>query len=550
MEAVLEKKSRVWIRLSCVAVSALAFCVVFRRVDPGALAAAFRNLHRGWFLSSVALYGLIFLPGAWRWHLMLRLTGGAVHPAATARVALIGHFFYTILFGAAGGDVAKSVLYARWYGFALPRIVAAAPLDRLLGFCGLILFACAAFGLGALNGAFTSSETFVLAWPVGWTVAFLALTAFVFVALLRQRSDSIWQRWFGAFTDGGRRLISSPRVAAQGLLCGCLVQVMMSGVLALNLQAVAGSPLPWGRLLWTLPVISAMSALPITVAGLGFREGAALALLGLYGVAAADAVTASLLTLLASLFWAGTGGILYWREDRLQSVRPTIPQTLSVVIPTLNEAESLAETVRRVRALPEVFETIVVDGGSRDNTREVAAQLGCRVFTSAPGRGGQMRLGAAQAVGDVVMMLHADTWLPPHAGRAAINCFRDSRVVGGGFWKIFRDASPLLLGSRFKCAIRLYIGQRIAGDQTLFVRREVLAAVGGVPEMPLMEEFELCRRLRKVGRLALADATIVTSARRFAKLGVARTYLRMWRVTTQYRLGTSPQDLRRIYERD
>ena len=161
-----------------------------------------------------------------------------------------------------------------------------------------------------------------------------------------------------------------------------------------------------------------------------------------------------------------------------------------------------------------------------------------------------MRCGAAQAVGDVILMLHADTWLPPEAGRKVIDCLRNARVVGGGFWKVFRDGSPLLFGSRFKCAVRLYLGRRILGDQALFVRRDVLGAVGGVPDMPLMEEFELCRRLRRVGRLALADATVSTSARRFAKLGVLRTYLRMWWVTTKYRLGTPPRDLVRLYERE
>jgi GT2 family glycosyltransferase len=88
------------------------------------------------------------------------------------------------------------------------------------------------------------------------------------------------------------------------------------------------------------------------------------------------------------------------------------------------------------------------------------------------------------------------------------------------------------------------------GDQAMFVRREVLQKIGGVPDVPLMEEFELCRRLRKIGRLALADATVTTSARRFAKLGVARTYLRMWRVTLSYWLGMKPRELRRIYERE
>jgi rSAM/selenodomain-associated transferase 2 len=227
-----------------------------------------------------------------------------------------------------------------------------------------------------------------------------------------------------------------------------------------------------------------------------------------------------------------------------------MPKTISVVIPTLNEAASLREVVNRARRVPEVCEVIVADGGSRDGTCDIATELGCKVIRGPAGRGGQMRRGAAEAKGDVILLLHADTWLPPEAGKAVFNCLRDISVSGGGFWKVFRERNPLLLGSRFKCAIRLYLGRRIMGDQAIFARRDVLEKVGGIPDMPLMEEFELCRRLRKVGRLALADATVITSARRFAKLGVARTYLRMWRVTLSYWLGMKPQELRRIYEKE
>lgn len=226
------------------------------------------------------------------------------------------------------------------------------------------------------------------------------------------------------------------------------------------------------------------------------------------------------------------------------------PKTISAVVPVLNEAEALPETLSRLRAIPEVCEIIVVDGGSSDDTKAVSERFHCRVIDSPPGRGGQMRRGAELATGDVVLLTHADTWLPRDAGRAALRALGDPEIVGGGFWKRFRDPTWLMRGSRLRCALLFYLFGRILGDQGLFVRRDVLERIGGVPDMPLMEELELCRRLRRAGRLALAGATVSTSARRFRKLGVARTYWRMGWVMLRYRMGTPPTELRRIYERE
>lgn len=220
-----------------------------------------------------------------------------------------------------------------------------------------------------------------------------------------------------------------------------------------------------------------------------------------------------------------------------------------MVIPTLNEAGELAETLRRLRLVPEVREVIIADGGSRDDTVRLAA-AGCLVVSSVPGRGRQLRSGAERVTGEVVLFLHADTWVPPEAGRALLTCLAQPGVVAGGFYKVFRDPPNWLVrGSRFKCWWRLLVARRVMADQGIFLRRETLVRIGGVPDVPLMEEFELCKRLRPLGRLALADATVITSARKFRKLGVLRTYLLMWRVTLGYHRGVPLEKLRRIYER-
>ena len=159
-----------------------------------------------------------------------------------------------------------------------------------------------------------------------------------------------------------------------------------------------------------------------------------------------------------------------------------------------------------------------------------------------------MRLGASQATGDVIALVHADTWLPENAGQAIEECLRSPDVVGGGFWKTFRESHPMRIGVRWRSGLLFALGGPILGDQALFVRREVLERIGGVPDMPLMEEFELCRRLREIGRLKLANATVRTSMRRFRKLGIIRTYFRMGRIILRYRLGASLDELVRLYD--
>jgi hypothetical protein len=225
-------------------------------------------------------------------------------------VSLIGHFFYTVLFGAIGGDAAKSAVYARWNRMPLPEVLATTPLDRLLGFAGLLTFTAASVLIAATTDNPAGGAAILFQWP-GWPAwAIVAAAGLVLWLVSRARLESAAGRFWRSLVSGAKRLLGSPRIALAGIGCGLLVQMALSCVLALNLQAVSQTPVPWARLIWTFPVITIVSALPITVAGLGVREGAALLLLGRYGISGADAVAASLLTATVSVAWAIGGAVV------------------------------------------------------------------------------------------------------------------------------------------------------------------------------------------------------------------------------------------------
>jgi len=541
-----------WQRIVCLALTLAIVAFLFRRIDVDALVTVLGDASLGWFAMAFALYGLTLTVGGLRWHVTLHAIRCAVHVGASIRSAFIGHFFFLVLFGAATGDVAKAALYARWYRFGAPELTAATPIDRALGVSAAVTVGVLAGLVGLAFGgferlSFPAFQTPAFLW---WAAAAAMVATILALVLWKPAGESWWARGWRTLRGGLHELLCSRRKLAAGAGTAILAQLMMSSVLALNLRAVAGEPLPWLQLAWTFPVIMLLSCVPVTVAGAGVREWLSITFLGLYGMPAGECVAAAMLTFVCKVAWAGVGGAVLWREASVQKRFATTPEPsrVSVIIPTLNERDALPRTVEHLRRNDGIAEIIVVDGGSTDRTPEIAEQLGCRVLSSRSGRGVQMRAGAEVAHGDVILLLHADTWLPPHATRALLDCLRDRTVVAGGFWKEFRHSPLLLLGSKWKCAVRLWAGRRIAGDQAMFVRRAALEQIGGIPPLALMEEFALCSRLRRIGRLALAEAVVLTSARRFRKLGVIRTYLRMWRVATQYRLGTKPAELRKLYD--
>jgi rSAM/selenodomain-associated transferase 2 len=522
---------------------------VLRRVELESLVATFQALRVPWFLGAVGAFGLGLLGSGLRWHLMMRLNREAVvHGAASVRMVFISQFFNTLLGGPSGGDLPKTALYSRWYGVPAAEVLAGSVLDRMVASVGGLVFVVLSVGAGLWVGAFDflwgGRWTMPGAW-VGWLgLAGLGLAVAV-VAWGRRHPGSFVGRALRSLGTSAGGLLGSRRKSGQALFCAFLTAALFNVTQLLCLQAVSPEPIPWLKLFWMYHLVTVISALPVTVAGTGLREGASMVLLAKYGIGAPTAVAAALLTLSIHLGWAGVGAWLLAREQRRRRgvVRGAVPRTLSAVVPVWNEERQLGEMLARLKRVPEVVEIIVADGGSTDGTRVVAASAGARVVEAGRGRGLQLATGAEAAVGDVVWLVHADTWVEPEAGAALIRCLRDPLVVGGGCWKTFRDGAWVMRGSRIRCWLRLWWNGRVLGDQAMFVRREVLKEVGGVPRQPLLEELELCRRLRRVGRLALAGTAVSTSARRFREQGVWRTWWLMGRIWRDYRRGVSPEEL-------
>ena len=219
---------------------------------------------------------------------------------------------------------------------------------------------------------------------------------------------------------------------------------------------------------------------------------------------------------------------------------------LSVVIPALDEAERIETAIRGAFDPPldgdqTTLEVIVVDGGSADATAQVAAAAGARVLASERGRASQLAAGVRASDGDVVLFLHADTRLPSGWRAAVYDALRDERVVGGAFRLCFDDRSRVFRFIEWGARWRMRLWRFPYGDQALFVRRRALEEVGGIPEVPLMEDLDLVYRLKRVGRLALLAAPVVTSARRYRAGGPLRTMLRHWFAAAAWTLGVDRQ---------
>ena len=222
--------------------------------------------------------------------------------------------------------------------------------------------------------------------------------------------------------------------------------------------------------------------------------------------------------------------------------------TISVVIPVLNDETQLILSLKSLQPLRNDCELIVVDGGSTDGSPTLAAPLADKVISTQRGRAKQMNAGAAEAQADVLLFLHADTVLPPSAVRKILHAVTADRCWGR-FDVQFDSQRPIFKLIAFMMNWRSRLTGIATGDQVLFVTRKAFETIDGFPDIALMEDIAISKRLKKLGMPCCLRDKVITSARRWEHNGVLKTILLMWRLRLAYFFGADPNDLAAIYYR-
>jgi rSAM/selenodomain-associated transferase 2 len=215
---------------------------------------------------------------------------------------------------------------------------------------------------------------------------------------------------------------------------------------------------------------------------------------------------------------------------------------ISIIIPALNEAPTIAQVISTARNAKNV-EIIVADGGSSDGTVEIAQYEADRVISTTPGRATQMNAGAAASTGDILLFLHADTHLPHGFDTRARQALAKPGTVAGAF-ELKIDAPLLslrLVETGVNC--RSHFLEMPYGDQAIFLKTATFNQIGGFPDWAIMEDFEFVRRLKKQGRIEILPQAVLTSARRWQQVGVLKTTVINQIVIIAYFLGVSPDRL-------
>lgn len=219
---------------------------------------------------------------------------------------------------------------------------------------------------------------------------------------------------------------------------------------------------------------------------------------------------------------------------------------VSVVIPTLNEASRIASAIDRAWSAG-AGEVIVCDGGSHDETVRLARRCDCQVLQTHKGRAVQQNAGAKLATGEVLLFLHVDTWLEAVAVSQICKAMECERVAAGAFRQQIDASAAIYRWLERGNAMRACVFRLPFGDQGIFVRRNVFESLGRFPDVALMEDVQLSRRLRRYGQVVLLPGPLHVSARRWQRHGVVRQTLRNWALLLAERLGVSSSRLAALY---
>lgn len=240
--------------------------------------------------------------------------------------------------------------------------------------------------------------------------------------------------------------------------------------------------------------------------------------------------------------------IFIWKRHQNAKHHNVPPNGISVIIPALNEAHNIAGTITNT-GHGNNTEIIVVDGGSIDHTVSIAKTLGAKVIESSPPRSRQMNQGAGAASKDILLFLHADTLLPENFNRHVLGALTQPGVAAGAFELRIDSSVPFLrLTERMANWRSRYLNMPY-GDQAIFMFSNVFRQIGGFPNLPIMEDFELIRRLRKKGDVVTIFEPVVTSPRRWLNHGILRTTLINQLIVLCYYMGISPDTIARLYRR-
>jgi rSAM/selenodomain-associated transferase 2 len=221
--------------------------------------------------------------------------------------------------------------------------------------------------------------------------------------------------------------------------------------------------------------------------------------------------------------------------------------SVGVIIPTLNEERLIGRAIASCANGAGSVEIIVADGGSEDRTLEVASAAGAATVRSERGRARQMNAGAARARAEVLLFLHADTSVPRGFVAAIARALADPAVVGGGFSMEVDEPGGLMRTVSCLSTWRSRMLRLPYGDQAIFVRRSAFERLGGYADIPLLEDAELCGRLKALGRLCILPERVVTSGRRWRAEGALKVIVRNWLLGLAYACGVPPLVLARLY---